>query len=292
MARIRTVKPGFWKHEALSELPEATHMLACALLNYADDDGYFNANPKLVKAECCPLREPSVSIQDSLNQLSNIGWLRLGIGSDGRRYGHIVTFAEHQVINRKTESKIKDLKIDWENSVSAHAQLTEPSHLEGNKEGKGKGKDIRAVADATRPRKNLEFEEFWKAYPRRQGANPKHPARKKFEAFVKSGISAETIISAAKSYAADERKLNHVGTPYVAQAVTWLNQQRFEDYQPKNGGGTGPPPGMTPEEKAAWARDQMMLEQGDVENEKGKNGSGDSGGSLLEAGDGFCAAHH
>ena len=69
MARIRTIKPEFWAHEDLSELPEATHMLAAALLNYADDEGYFNANPMLIKAACSPLREPSVSIQESLTLL-------------------------------------------------------------------------------------------------------------------------------------------------------------------------------------------------------------------------------
>ena len=93
-----------------------------------------------------------------------------------------------------------------------------------------KEKNSRAVAGATRPTKNLEFDEFWKVYPKRQGANPKHPARKKYEACVKSGVLAETIIGAARKYADDERALGHIGTPYVAQAVTWLSQQRFQDY--------------------------------------------------------------
>ena len=111
MARIRTIKPEFWRHEDLSELPEATHLLAAALLNYADDEGYFNANPKLVQAECCPLRELSVNIHDSLNQLVSIAYLALGTGEDGKRYGHILNFKEHQRINRPTESKINKLSI-------------------------------------------------------------------------------------------------------------------------------------------------------------------------------------
>ena len=141
MSRIRTLKPEFWKHERLSALPEAAHMLAAALLNYADDDGYFNANPKLVQAECCPLREPSVSVHDSLNMLSSVGYLRLGTGSDGRRYGHIVTFSDHQRINRHTASKIKELEIVWEEAVITHTQLTEPSHLEG-KGMEGNGREV------------------------------------------------------------------------------------------------------------------------------------------------------
>lgn len=140
MARIRTIKPEFWRHEDLSELPEATHLLAAALLNYADDEGYFNANPKLIQAECCPLREPSVSIQDSLRKLSNVGYLKLGTGEDGKQYGRIEKFKEHQRINRPTESKINKLNITWDGSQSNHQQLSEPSSPERNREqGTGKG---------------------------------------------------------------------------------------------------------------------------------------------------------
>ena len=136
MSRIRTVKPEFHKHEELSALPEATHLLAAALLNYADDEGYFNANPGLVKAECCPLREPSVTIPVSLQSLSNIGWLQLGTGADGKRYGRVVTFAEHQVISHPKTSKIKAVGITWDASEPLPVIVQEASVLNGI-EGKG-----------------------------------------------------------------------------------------------------------------------------------------------------------
>jgi hypothetical protein len=156
MARIRTIKPEFWKHENLSALPEAVHMLAAALLNYADDEGYFNANDKLVRAECFPLREPSVSVHDGLTQLVKAGYLRLGTGADGKRYGHVVTFEQHQRINRKTPSKIKAMQIAWDATVSTHTQLTEGSHLEGNgREGKGIPPSAGAAAPQSDPKKEL-----------------------------------------------------------------------------------------------------------------------------------------
>jgi hypothetical protein len=141
MGRIRTIKPEFWRHEALSELPAETHMLAAALLNYADDEGYFNANPKLVQAECFPLRDLSVTVQCSITHLSNVGFITLGTGADGRRYGHIAAFMAHQVINRPKASKISTLEISWNN----HGRITDPSPPEqgtGNREkeqGKGTG---------------------------------------------------------------------------------------------------------------------------------------------------------
>lgn len=138
MSRIRTIKPEFWKHEILSELPEYTHILAAALLNFADDEGYFNANPRLVQSECLPLRESSVSIQTALGQLVHIGYLRLGTGPDGRRYGQVVKFSEHQKVNRPTPSKIKTLGVVWEGSPTTHGTFSESSVPEGKgREGKG-----------------------------------------------------------------------------------------------------------------------------------------------------------
>ena len=154
MGRIRTIKPEFWRNEGLSELPEATHLLAAALLNYCDDAGYFNANEKLIQSECCPLREPSVSISDSLAQLSKLGYLRLGTSKDERRYGHIIKFLDHQRINRPTPSKIKNLEIEWEVSAIHHTQLVESSSPEGKgkeeeEEGEGEGNGVGGSATSS-----------------------------------------------------------------------------------------------------------------------------------------------
>lgn len=151
MARIRTIKPSFWKHEDLSELPEATHMLAAALLNYADDEGYFNANPRLIHAECFPLREPSVSIPVSLRELSEVGYLEFFDGSDGKKYGRIVKFDDHQKVSHPTQSKIKPLCGEKYDSGNTPGGLTEasPPEEEGNKEEEREGKK-RAQARETR----------------------------------------------------------------------------------------------------------------------------------------------
>ena len=90
-----------------------------------------------------------------------------------------------------------------------------------------KKEDIRAVAVATRPD---EFEEFWKSYPKREGANPKAPARKSFLKAVRTGVDPPEVIAAAKRYADECRRLGIFATSKVAQAVTWLNQSRWDDY--------------------------------------------------------------
>ncbi len=74
-----------------------------------------------------------------------------------------------------------------------------------------------------------QFEEFWKAYPKRKGANPKAPAEVKFLKWVAAGVHPLDIIDGAMAYA--RSSMDIIGTPYVAQAITWLNQRRWEDYE-------------------------------------------------------------
>ena len=73
------------------------------------------------------------------------------------------------------------------------------------------------------------FERFWTAYPRRDGANPRKPARDRFRSACKSGADPEAIIAGAVSYRQHCEARGIAGTPYVAQATTWLNQQRWSD---------------------------------------------------------------
>jgi hypothetical protein len=74
------------------------------------------------------------------------------------------------------------------------------------------------------------FEQFRSVYPKRKGSNPWVPAQRSFEKAVKR-TPPDTIINAARIYASEQRDLGHLNTPYVCQAVTWLNQQRWKDYE-------------------------------------------------------------
>lgn len=73
-----------------------------------------------------------------------------------------------------------------------------------------------------------KFEEFWRAYPKRDGANPKQPAQKKFGALVSGGVDPEAIIGGARAYA--EAEQDKQDRRFIAMASTWLNQRRWEDY--------------------------------------------------------------
>ena len=75
------------------------------------------------------------------------------------------------------------------------------------------------------------FDKFWNIYPpRRPHSNPRKPALQKFEAALKRGIPASDIIRGAENYAAYVER-ERTDPKYVAQAMTWLNQERWTEYQ-------------------------------------------------------------
>lgn len=92
-------------------------------------------------------------------------------------------------------------------------------------------KELSRSIVADRPARGpSRFDEFWKAYPRREGANPRKPAETKFDALVRTGLDPQTLIDGARKLAGDETARGNIGTRYVPQAVTWLNQQRWSDH--------------------------------------------------------------
>src|SRR5581483_1754658 len=108
LMRIRTVKPEFWSHEAMSTLPAETALLALALLTYSDDEGFFNANPRLIQAALFPLRELSRTITVMVQELSSIGYVEVRNLSDGRQIGRVCNFDKHQSVPKAQRSKLKD----------------------------------------------------------------------------------------------------------------------------------------------------------------------------------------
>lgn len=69
---------------------------------------------------------------------------------------------------------------------------------------------------------SAEFEQFWKAYPRREGGSAKKGAFKAWKARLRSGVSADDLILSAKRYAEQVRIQGREGTSFVKLASTFL----------------------------------------------------------------------
>lgn len=73
------------------------------------------------------------------------------------------------------------------------------------------------------------FDDFWAAYPKRAGSNPRKLASQRFIAAINAGYHPQAIIDGARQYADVCRQTGKWQTEYVAQAATWLSQQRWQD---------------------------------------------------------------
>jgi hypothetical protein len=120
-----------------------------------------------------------------------------------------------------------------------------------------------------------DFEDFWKAYPKRDGPNNRTSAEEKFNAAVKSGVVTKNIIEGARRYAAEMRRLGKEKTQYVTNPKNWLCAESWKDYAPA-------PAATTP--KFYYAKfDSLQLEAWDTHwrKTKGKSPPHDRGGGWF-----------
>lgn len=111
MARIRTVKPDFWKSESIAALPFRTRLTFIGLWTYVDDNGVGLDSYKLIAAELFGLeddpREARANVREDLARLHSAGRIvRYTVG--GKRYFAIVNWSEHQKIDKPGRPRYPD----------------------------------------------------------------------------------------------------------------------------------------------------------------------------------------
>ncbi|MFE9042523.1 hypothetical protein ACFYOG_16595 [Streptomyces sp. NPDC007818] len=108
MARIRTIKPEAFVSESLAEVSVEAERTFFGLLTQSDDHGRHRDNAAIIAGLLWPLRaeHTSVHVEDDLHQLASAGLVCRYTGCDGRRYLHIVTWSEHQKIDKPSQSRI------------------------------------------------------------------------------------------------------------------------------------------------------------------------------------------
>lgn len=160
MARIRTIKPGFFKHDVLFDAEKSSglplRVAFAGMWTVADREGRFKWQPRVIKVDVLPYDE--VDFASVLDALKDVGLLRK-YTVDGKEYGLITGFKEHQHVN-KNEAPSTLPPPDHAEKVSAPSDdgkrtIKEPSlHHEERKgreqEGKGREQDSvrRTGADA------------------------------------------------------------------------------------------------------------------------------------------------
>lgn len=130
----------------------------------------------------------------------------------------------------------------WNDKRLANVSQQQPTLAVNSRAGDARGEDnllpteiagkkkTKTLSVHSHPERDF-FEEFWHAYPRREGPNPKKPAREKFLRLVAKGVDPERLIEAARKLAEE----HPTPTRFVPQALTWLGQERWDnnDYSPR-----------------------------------------------------------
>lgn len=207
MARIRTIKPEFWSHPILSKQPDSVRLCAIALLNLADDEGYFFASPQLVRGFVWPLDEDSTSARRALATLCEIGWIKVVEHKTHGPVGRVVNFTTHQRVDRANPSKIKTYFID-EDSTSARRTIDERSTQEQGREGnREQGREQVVIVEKDTKKNGLtikvdEFLERWNRLAENKGL-PKvmrmsSARRGKLTTRLKSAGWFETFLASTK----------------------------------------------------------------------------------------------
>lgn len=184
MARIRTIKPEFFRHEGLQDLerdnPGSYVMLAFAgLWTLCDKAGRFEWKPRTIKLDVLPFLD--FDMGTTLTLLERFSYVRR-YEVDGKLYGVIPSFEEHQRINGKEAQEparhpepveFIEPHAERSNGEATGKQLRSQEgkgrerEKEGEKEGKGNG-SLATTAAPPRPpaveRQQSKTEAIWQAY--------------------------------------------------------------------------------------------------------------------------------
>lgn len=148
MARIRTIKPDFFKNEELADLPAMTRLLFIGLWTQADREGRLEDRPKRLKAEVFPY--DNYDVDKGLNELQKAGFIiRYKINANGsarilvpEQPGtelaliQIMTFSKHQKIDKMNEKPSQLPPIDYNKTIDILPIEGERKGKEGEMEGK------------------------------------------------------------------------------------------------------------------------------------------------------------
>jgi hypothetical protein len=118
MARVRTIKPGFFLNERLAELPPLTRILFAGLWCNADRLGRLEDRPKKIKAAILPYDDHDVNL--ALQQLHESGFI-VRYKNCEASYIQVVAFCKHQHPHLKElESEIPGPDLGTSLTVPRH----------------------------------------------------------------------------------------------------------------------------------------------------------------------------
>jgi hypothetical protein len=207
MARIRTIKPEFFRHEDLFELEMETKLpirvAYAGLWTCCDREGRFKWRPRTLKTEILPYDDCDFSrVLDALVTRGFVVKYRV----NDEDFGHVPSFCTHQVINnRESASTLPDPSLNElvDACPTREARVPDacPTPVKGKgKEGKENRKESARVVDALvlpdwLPRETWEdFVEHRKERKSAMTDRAKRIALRKLEELKQAGNDPKKVI--------------------------------------------------------------------------------------------------
>ena len=212
------------------------------LMTVADDYGRFEAEARIIKGRCFPIRD-AVSVRQAgwwLQELVKTHLIILYEVND-KRYGHFVTWDKYQYVRakhskhpaptsanicsqtttdaNKCSQPLTDSPVVGTTSVGTTVlRNRNTNNTLDQKTGERGEEDLQKTT-------NDGFDVFWGSYPRRIGKGKCREWWRKHKPTEALQLQMQTAITAAKQTDQWQRE----GGKYIPHPYTWLNQGRWED---------------------------------------------------------------
>jgi hypothetical protein len=158
--RIRTIKPEFFLHDRLADLPPLVRILFIGLWGLADRRGRLEDRPKRIKVAVLPYDD--IDVDAALNQLAEGGFI-VRYDNSGNKVIQVDSFEKHQRITGKEAESESEFPPPPENANGEttgkqrgnNGETPETTGREGKGIGKeGNGKGMEALTAVAPPRLN------------------------------------------------------------------------------------------------------------------------------------------
>lgn len=230
MARIRTIKPGFFIDDVVGELTHLQRLIFIGLWTLADRDGRLEDKPLVIRAQLLPYEAVDMNVE--LSAIAAKGMVRRYVVA-GKRYIEVTNFSKHQVPNHREPSSIfpgpseadtvgpvRDPALPGQKKADpVPPERNGSGEREGNGdpelrsgtgcvlplplvlEESGSGSDAQALSDDTASKVRSVFEHY-RGYHPRAFPSPKSDSAewRKIKARMAEGYSADDLKAAIDGY--------------------------------------------------------------------------------------------
>ena len=229
MARIRSIKPGFFTDDFIAELEPIERLFFIGLFTQADRNGRLEDRPRRLKAQILPFDDTDADkILTRLNAHSERFIIRYEV--EGKRYIQIRTFELHQKPHHQEPDSVIPTIDKLETSVikpkSVGDSPTQSVYKGGFSRSLSCKQPLVQPSKKVAPKESLEdFNTWWKAYPKKVGRGA---VLKIWDKQVRGKVELSKMLSILEKQKASDQWQKE-GGQFIPNPATYLNQGRWDD---------------------------------------------------------------